>query len=70
MLKNENLWQNINPFFLAPVILAACNSFISTPTGWFLLKTYDDQYVESSFRLLKTTDGGVTWTELSPVINP
>lgn len=43
--------------------------FINPDMGWFLLSAYDDQYVGYS-RLLKTNDGGVTWTELSPVIHP
>ncbi len=38
-------------------------------TGWFLLNTYDEQFVWHP-RLFRTKDGGATWEEISPVINP
>jgi len=44
--------------------------FVNPTTGWILIKVYDAQGIWSNSRLLKTVDGGLTWTELSPRIYP
>lgn len=44
--------------------------FVNPATGWLLIRMNDAQGIWLNSRLLKTTDGGRTWTELSPRINP
>ena len=46
-------------------------NFVSPTTGWILLRKFPrsgGRIAKSIF--LKTTDGGLTWTEIVPVINP
>jgi photosystem II stability/assembly factor-like uncharacterized protein len=43
--------------------------FIDPNTGWLLIDMYDGMGLSLGVRLLKTNDGGVTWTEISPVVN-
>ncbi len=44
-------------------------NFVNPATGWLLFEIDTHQGVGRRARLLKTTDGGVTWTELSPLIH-
>jgi len=44
--------------------------FVNPTTGWILIRVYDPQGLWQNSRLLKTVDGGLTWTELSPRIYP
>ncbi len=44
--------------------------FVNPATGWLLIRMNDAQGIWLNSRLLRTTDGGLTWTELSPRINP
>lgn len=44
--------------------------FVNPATGWLLIRMNNAQGIWLNSRLLKTTDGGRTWTELSPRINP
>jgi photosystem II stability/assembly factor-like uncharacterized protein len=46
-------------------------NFVNPMTGWtYLTKISRQTSLSIDRRLLKTTDGGLTWTELSPTINP
>jgi photosystem II stability/assembly factor-like uncharacterized protein len=43
-------------------------NFVSPTSGWMLFKIDTHQGVGMRARLFKTTDGGVTWAELTPLI--
>jgi len=46
-------------------------SFVSSDTGWaFLKKVSRNSQGTLDNIFLKTTDGGITWTKIEPVINP
>jgi photosynthesis system II assembly factor YCF48-like protein len=44
--------------------------FVDPTTGWLLEKAFIHQAERPKIHLFKTTDGGLTWTELAPMINP
>ncbi len=45
-------------------------NFVDPTLGWLLEKSFIHQSDWPNVRLLKTNDGGVTWTRLSATINP
>lgn len=44
--------------------------FVNPATGWLLIKANDEQGNRLTPRLLKTTDGGLTWMEMTLVLSP
>ncbi len=68
-----NTWLTLG--FGIPISIDNMNTFaqldfINPVTGWVLFRMSNQQSARPSSRLLKTTDGGLTWMELHPVIMP
>lgn len=68
-----NSWQTFEFGVAIPAEAESTNfrlDFIDPATGWAVIDIYGSAGLSLGSHLLKTKDGGKTWTELLPVINP
>lgn len=66
-----NSWQTLDYGLSIPADKQTTSfhlDFVNPNIGWLLVNLYDDQYSWLGFHLLITTDGGITWSEISPII--